>query len=67
MNYEDIDAAEAREMLRLLGLKPMEGSNNPRGEFWVAESGHPYFFPHGKRGPQTFVKEVFDDIVDKLT
>ena len=35
MKLGDKDAVEARETLRLLGLKPMEGSSNMRGEFWI--------------------------------
>ena len=67
MKLGEKDAIEARETLRLLGLKQMEGSHNPRGEYWITEAMHPYFIPYGLRPPHTFVEEVFDDIVDVLT
>ena len=42
MRLDETDAVQARKILRLLGLQPMEGSNNPRGEFWITTTGHPY-------------------------
>ena len=41
MRLGEKDAIEARGTLRLLGLKPMEGSNNSFGEYWITDSGHP--------------------------
>ena len=67
MRLGEKDAIEARGTLRLLGLKPMEGSNNSFGEYWITESGHPYLVPYGLSPPDTFVEQVFDEIVDKLT
>lgn len=66
MKLGDKDAVEARETLRLLGLKPMEGSSNMRGEFWITEAGYPYFVPYGTKPRETFVEQAFDEIVDKI-
>ena len=65
MKLGDKDAVEARETLRLLGLKPMEGSSNMRGEFWIT-AGYPYFVPYGTKPRETFVEQAFDEIVDKI-
>lgn len=67
MKLEDVDASEARALLKRLGLSHMEGSNNPKGEFWLSESAHPYFIPYGSRGADSFVKQAFNEIVDSLT
>lgn len=67
MRFGEKDAIEARETLRLLGLKPMEGSSNSYGEYWITESGHPYLVPYGLSPPDTFVEQAFDEIIDKLT
>lgn len=67
MKLDETDAVQAREILHLLGLQPMEGSNNPHGEFWITTTGHPYFFPYSNRSPRVFVKQAFDDAIDKLT
>ena len=67
MRLGETDAVQAREVLRLLGLQPMEGSNNPRGEYWITETGHPYFFPYSHRLSHVFVTQAFDDAIDKLT
>ena len=66
MTLDDIDAAEARAILRRLGLNHMDGSNNDRGEFWLEESGHPHFFPYGRKPHQTFVKKAFYELVEKI-
>ena len=66
MRLGDKDASEARAILRRLGLKPMEGSSNPRGEFWITEAGYPYFIPYGTRPRETFVEQAFDEIVEKI-
>lgn len=41
MRLGEKNAVQAREILRRLGLQPMEGSNDPRGEFWISEAGYP--------------------------
>ena len=67
MRLGEKNAVQAREILRRPGLQPMEGSNDPRGEFWISEAGYPYFFPYSNRSPDVFVEQAFDEIVDKLT
>ena len=66
MRLDDQDASEARETLRRLGLKPMEGSSNRNGEFWITEAGYPYFVPYGTRPRETFVEQAFAEIVGKI-
>lgn len=58
---------EVREILRHLGLEPLEGSNNKKGEFWITETGHPYFFPYGTRLGETFVAQAVNEILEDLT
>lgn len=65
---ECIDAAQGRQILRNLGLKPMEGANHAAYEYWVAESGHPYWIPYCHKGDKLrFLKRAFDDVVDELS
>ena len=66
MTLEDYDANDARELFRTLGMEPMEGSNNRRGEFWIAKDGTPFFVPYGRRPQYTFVKEVVLDIFNEV-
>ena len=58
--------ATGRETLRRLGLEPMEGSGNARGEYWITEAGYPYLVPYGTKPRETFVEQAFDEIIDKL-
>lgn len=68
MSDEGFPAAEARAILRRLGLKPMEGSNNDRAEIWVTESGHPYLLPYCRPGKRDYVfAPAFGKIVDDVT
>jgi len=67
MNQENADATEVRGILRLLGLEQMEGSNNRSGEFWMTETGYPYFLPYGTRPGETFVAQAVDEILEDLT
>ena len=68
MKLESIDASEVRPAMRKLLFEPMEGSNNISVEFWIARSGEPVSIPYFQRNDNTrFVKQAFDDIVDKFT
>ena len=44
----------------------MEGSSNRHGEFRITEAGYPYFVPYGTQPRETFVKQAFDEIVEKV-
>ena len=66
MRLGDTDAIAARQTLRRLGLEPMEGSGTRCGEFWITETGHPYFVPYGLRPGETFVEQVIAEIRDKF-
>lgn len=66
MKLGDIDAGEAWATLRRLGLTPMEGSTNSRGEYWMTEAGYPYLIPYGTRPRETFVVEAFEEILGRL-
>ena len=68
MKIESIDAVKVRALFERMNLKPMEGSNNSRGEFWVDQSGHPYFLPYYREGDHDrFAKNAFEDLIEKLS
>jgi hypothetical protein len=54
-------------MLRAVGLKPMEGTNNTRCEFWIDEDGCPEIVNYVGRDQQHFLKKDIDEIVAKKT
>lgn len=64
---EPIDGAVVREVLRRLGMKPMEGGNNNRFEIWLTDTGHPECLPYYKTGDKDrFLKHAFDQLVERL-
>ena len=68
MKLEPIDAPEVRQVLKKLEFEPLEGSNNDAVEIWIGRSGHTISIPYFRRGDRTrFVKQAFNDIVDKFT
>lgn len=69
MKIEEVNADEAREVLRSLGLTPMDGSgDNSRGEFWMRDGEYPVFLPYPTpHRKEKFVKQSFEEIIDQIT
>ncbi len=44
----------------------MDGSNNPRGEFWLGKEERPYFVPYYQRHDSSgFERTAFNDVLSE--
>ena len=67
MKLESIEAVVVRDTMHRLKLEQMEGSSNNRGEFWITESGYPYFLPYFKiNDPDRFVKQSYIEVCEMI-